>query len=554
MSTETSVTPGLEEELETWPATLAGFPGEVARRYGDDTALVTEAERCTFRELEAGARDVARALIAHDLEPGARVGVVLPNGPRWAAAVFGVAMAGGVPVLLNVFSSVQEQDAALAVTGARALCIADPLLDTFLGSGALRSPVAALELIVSESGGDHGPCRTWPDFIAAGGATPQSSVDDRITAIGPQDDSFIMFTSGTSGVSKGVLHRQSSPVRQFLVWRRMQELRRDDRIFTTYPFCWSAGLCRCLGAALASGARTVTLGHFGPAAALALMASEQATAVITPNEGHLDHRLIEHVDFRPDALRSVRRASNPVLATALGLGRRWLPRGYGMTETLTLVTGAPVSQAEDLPAGATGRPLPGWDVRVVDEASGADVAVGEVGRIKLRGQTLMTGYVGRSAAETFDADGYFLTSDLGYLDADGYLYFSGRADDLVRSAGVNVSAAELERELGQHPQVRLVVALGVPHPRLGQALVACIVRENVAPEAPLEAPPEAPLDAPLDGDQIAQWLRPRLATYKQPRAVLFFEESELSFTASQKVERAPLRERVLRRIEQEGLW
>jgi acyl-CoA synthetase (AMP-forming)/AMP-acid ligase II len=162
----------------------------------------------------------------------------------------------------------------------------------------------------------------------------------------------------------------------------------------------------------------------------------------------------------------------------------------------------------------------------------------------------MTGYVGRSAGETFDADGYFLTSDLGYLDSGGYLYFSGRADDLVRSAGVNVSAAELERELGQHPQVRLVVALGVPHPRLGQALVACVVREK----APAGAQPDALPDALLDADEIARWLRPRLATYKQPRAVLFFEESELSFTGSQKVQRAPLRERVLRRIEQEALW
>ena len=548
MSTEAAVTPGLEEELETWPATLAGFLGEAARRYADDTALVTESESRTFRELEAGARDVARALLTRDFELGTRVGVILPNGPRWAIAVFGVAMAGGVPVLLNVFSSVTEQYAALAATGARALCIAAPLLDTFLGSGAdpLHPPVASLELIVSEAGGDDERCSTWSDFIAAGSATPQSSVDDRIAAIGPEDDSFIMFTSGTSGESKGVLHRQSSPVRQFLVWRRMQELRRDDRIFTTYPFCWSAGLCRCLGAALASGARIVTLGHFGPDTALALMAREQASAVITPNEGHLDHRLIEHPDFRPDALRSVHRASNPVLAAALGLGRRWLPRGYGMTETLTLVTGAAVSQAEDLPAGATGRPLPGWDVRVIDDSSGADVTAGEIGRIKLRGPTLMTGYVGRSAKETFDADGYFLTSDLGYLDSGGYLYFSGRADDLVRSAGVNVSAAELERELGQHPQVRLVVALGVPHPRLGQALVACVVREKT--------PAGAPPDALLDADQIARWLRPRLATYKQPRAVLFFEESELSFTGSQKVQRAPLRERVLRRIEQEALW
>jgi len=150
----------------------------------------------------------------------------------------------------------------------------------------------------------------------------------------------------------------------------------------------------------------------------------------------------------------------------------------------------------------------------------------------------MTALNGRPLDELVDGEGYFRTSDLGSLDAEGNFYFSSRVDDLVRSGGVNVSTGELERLLSGHDGVKHAIAVGVPHPRLGHALVVCIVRD--APD--------------LTADDVVAWLRPQLASYKLPRAVLFFDESDLTFTLSQKVERTSLREAAAKQLAELALW
>jgi acyl-CoA synthetase (AMP-forming)/AMP-acid ligase II len=205
-----------------------------------------------------------------------------------------------------------------------------------------------------------------------------------------------------------------------------------------------------------------------------------------------------------------------------------------MSESCTLVT---VTRSRE-PAGTAGRVLPGWSLAVVDPHSGAVLPRGQVGLVKIKGPAMMTALNGRPLADVADADGYFVTSDLGWLDDDGNFFFSNRIDDLVRSGGVNVSTGELERVLAGHDGVKHAIALGVPHPRLGQALVACIVRD----------------DPDLGSDEVVAWLRPRMASYKLPRAVLFFDESELTFTVSEKVERTALRAAVVDRIDSLALW
>jgi acyl-CoA synthetase (AMP-forming)/AMP-acid ligase II len=205
-----------------------------------------------------------------------------------------------------------------------------------------------------------------------------------------------------------------------------------------------------------------------------------------------------------------------------------------MSESCTLITVTP----DGRPAGSAGRSLPGWTLAVVDPDSGALLPRGEVGLVKIKGPAMMTALNGRPLAELVDDDGYFATSDLGSLDQEGNFSFSSRVDDLVRSGGVNVSTGELERMLSGHDGVKHAIAVGVPHPRLGQALVACIVRD----------------DPGLTADDVLAWLRPQLASYKLPRAVLFFDESDLTFTLSQKVERTSLREAAAKRLADLALW
>jgi acyl-CoA synthetase (AMP-forming)/AMP-acid ligase II len=282
----------------------------------------------------------------------------------------------------------------------------------------------------------------------------------------------------------------------------------------------------------------VTVEHFDPANALQVMERERVTMAILPGQGHLDLRLVEHPDFPTTDLSRLERPSNPILAKTLGLGEGWRATGYGLTETFTLVTASPADGSDAEPPGSSGRALPGWTVKVTDPESGDLLPRGQIGQFKVRGPAVMKRYHGRPAGSGFDADGFLVTPDLGYLDDSGFLFFASRVDDVVRSAGVNVSTSELESELAQLEGVRLAVALGIPHPTLGQAMVACIVPERDG----------------MASEDVLAWLRPRVASYKLPRAVLFFDESDLKFTVSQKVQRADLRELVIERVTRLGLW
>jgi fatty-acyl-CoA synthase len=527
--------PPLEDDdrVQGRPMTIGAFVTSFVDRFGPDIAIVTPDGRFTFRELGEMIMSVARGLVAIGVEPGDRVAVLMPNRAEWVAASYGTALIGGVAVFVNIFSSAGEQHDALAATDASVVLMSASfggrdLVGPFLagrGDGPAPRQVYALGPPESAPG-----VATWSELLVSGAAVAEDAVRARAAAVGPDDDGFVMFTSGTSGRPKAVVHAHRAPCLQLLRWAETEEIGPGDRVFSTYPWFWSSGFVRALGACLSAGARLVTMAHFEPAGALRLMEQECVDSVITPGQGHLDYRLVEDPAFASTDLRSIRRVSNRPLAEALGIEPDWLGAGYGMSESCTLVT---VTGSRE-PVGTAGRILPGWSLAVVDPESGAVLPRGQTGLVKIKGPAMMTALNGRPLAEVVDADGYFVTSDLGWLDEEGNFFFSSRIDDLVRSGGVNVSTGELERVLAGHAGVKHAIALGVPHPRLGQALVACIVRE----------------DPDVGTDDILAWLRPRLASYKLPRAVLFFDESELTFTVSQKVERTSLRDIVIRRLDE----
>ena len=528
--------------------TLGGILVELAARFGPRTALVTLAGRWTYDQLLVGATEVARGLLATGVVAGDRVGVLLPNGAEWVMATFGAALLGAVPVPMSALSTVPEQEAAFGLVGAGVLVaaaevggrpLAGPLAAAHPrlagGRGPADDPMAVLTRLVCVGPGPDGVER-WEDLVAAGAGVPEAAVARSRAAAGTDGEAIILFTSGTSGVPKAVVHGHRAPRLQPTVWARMQMIRPDERVFSSYPFCWSSGFARSLVACLSVGACLVTVDHFEPGAVLALMEAERVTMAVTPPAGHLDLRLAEHPDFASRDLSALDRPANPTLAEPLGVAQ-WRSTGYGLTETFTLVTASPADHSDHEPAGSAGRALPGWTITVTDPDTGEVVPRGTVGQFRVKGPALMRGYHGRPGTP-FDDDGFFVTPDVGWFDDDGFLWFSSRIDDIVRSAGVNVSTTELERELGADERIRLAVVVGVPHPSLGQALVACVVKE----------------DEGLTADDVVGWLRPRVASYKIPRAVLFFADHDISYTMSQKVQLADLRDQAARRVAELGLW
>jgi len=187
--------------------------------------------------------------------------------------------------------------------------------------------------------------------------------------------------------------------------------------------------------------------------------------------------------------------------------------------------------------GSSGEPLPGNTLKIVDPVTGAVLPRGQRGEIAVKGPTLMLGYVGIPADETFDAEGFFCTGDGGYVDEAGRLFWEGRLTQIIKTGGANVSPLEIDTVLAAHPGVRLTQTVGVPHETLGELVVSCIVpHEGIV----------------LDETAIRGFARERLASYKVPRRVLFVREDELSMTGSEKVKADALRQLAAERLGAEG--
>jgi acyl-CoA synthetase (AMP-forming)/AMP-acid ligase II len=534
---------------------LPRFLEDVTARHGDRPALRFDGGDIRYDALAADARHVAKALLAGGLAKGARVGVLMGNRPEWVACAFGVALAGGVLVPMNTFATPGERDYVLRHSDMAVLLLQRKLLKRdFLAELVQQHPelgqhrpgrlwcdalpflrrVACLGLSDKQ-----GAVEGWSDFIGAGEGFPDTLAEAAAAEVTPADDGILLYTSGTTAHPKGIVHFQRAAVIQSWRFAEYMDLVAEDRIWTAQPFFWTAGLAMSLGATLAAGATLVLQETFDPGAALALIEAERVT--VAHAFPHQEKALAEHPDAARRNLASLvkLRAGSP-LAVRAGITQDvWsIHASYGMTETFTLATAYPARTHAKERAGTSGPPLPGMEVRIVDPDTGVALPAGKPGEIAVRGITLMRGYHKVEPELVFDAEGFFRTQDGGFVDDQGVLHWTGRLSSLIKTGGANVSPLEIEKVLANYPSLKLALAVGVPHPTLGEVVVLCAVASRDAAE-----PPES---------EIRTFLRGRIAPYKVPRRVLFFHESELAYTGSQKVQLAPLRDAALRRLEAES--
>jgi acyl-CoA synthetase (AMP-forming)/AMP-acid ligase II len=359
-------------------------------------------------------------------------------------------------------------------------------------------------------------------------------LDACIDQVEPSDDGVLIYTSGTTAHPKGVLHTQRAPILQAWRFADMLRLSDSDRVYTTYPFFWTAGIAMSIGGAFAAGAILLVQETFEPGAALDMICRERATAVHA--WPHQQKAMGEHESAKQRDLGSVRKVDyTSPLARLAGVEADVYGAGasYGLSETFTIASGLPADAPAAERRDSNGVAWPGNTLRIVDPETGAELPAGREGEIAVKGPTLMRGYHKVPREQVFDADGFFRTQDAGWLDAQGRLHWKGRLSNLIKTGGANVSPVEIQELLEGHPDLLLGVPVGVSHPTLGEALVVCAVA----------VPGASP-----DEDGVRSWLRERVAAYKVPRRVLFFRGDELAYTANQKVQVEPLREAALRRL------
>jgi fatty-acyl-CoA synthase len=291
-----------------------------------------------------------------------------------------------------------------------------------------------------------------------------------------------------------------------------------------------------MGPTLAAGGCWVMQETFEPGEALALMAREGVTEPYTLP--HQTGALEEHPDWAGTDLSALRcvfgKSAFARHPTVKGDPAWIMPVGYGLSETCAQFVTHPHDTPRELSRQSMGRVLPGGRLRVVDPGTGAELGPEGQGELTVAGPTLMLPYVGKTPEECFDTEGFFHTGDAGFYDADGYVHWTGRMTEMIKTGGANVSPAEIEVQLRACPPVKLARVMGVPDARLGQMVVLCAVLKD---------------GAEATEDDIRSFLAGRVASYKVPRRVLFFAEGEIPMTGSDnKVRDAELAELVRARM------
>lgn len=550
--------PPLRTEPGLGTLTLPGFLREVCAIYGEREALVwrTEegVERWTYADLWERAIEVASALRACGVGKDSRVGVLMTNRPEWISAVFGTSLAGGVAVALSTFSTPSELDYLMRASGVSVLLLERQVLTKDFAAvltelepeiakaapGTLQSarfPFLRRLVVIGEAL-PGGAIETWDAFLARGHQEPRDLVDATAAAAQPSDAALLFFSSGSTSKPKGILNSHRGTAIQLWRFGRYYRFTKEDnvRTWTGNGFFWSGNFCMALGATFSSGGSVVLQATFNPAEALELMQAEKVNFPFA--WPHQLAQLEEAPNWNDVDLSSMRFANfNTPIARHPTVSCTWHEPGhaYGNTETFTLTTGFPANTPPEEHKGSSGVPLPGVTVKIVDPLTGAVVPRGERGEIGIKSPTLMLGYIGIPLDETLDDEGFFRTGDGGYLDDAGLLFWEGRLTDIIKTGGANVSPREVDEALAGCPGVKVAHTVGVPHETLGEVVVACIVPHT-------GASPEA--------EEIRRFLRERLASYKVPRHVLFFDEDEIALTGSAKIKSSDLRQLAAQRLQQ----
>ena len=515
----------MTSDPRTVPAALDRF----ALQFPHHDALITEDRSFTATGLRAEVHRAAAALIALGVQPGDRVAIWSPNTWHWVVACLAIHHAGAAMVPLNTRYTAAEASDILARTDA-------PLLfgmGRFLGNDRVadldRTALPALRHIVRiPIDADDG---TWDDFIARGRESwATDAVPVRASAVRPDDVSDILFTSGTTGRSKGVLcaHRQS--LSASASWAANGKITSDDRYLCINPFFHNFGYKAGILACIQTGATLIPHLTFDPLRAL--QAIEQHRITVLPGPPTIYQTLLDHPARHDYDLSSLRCAVTGAATVPIVLVERMQTEldidivltAYGLTEANGMGTMCRTDDDAVTVATTCGRPFAGFELRI---AQTGDDSVQESGEVLLRAPNVMLGYLAdpEATAAAIDADGWLHTGDIGVVDEAGNLRITDRLKDMYICGGFNVYPAEIEQVLARMQGVADAAVVGVPDERLGEVGRAFVVTRP---------------DSTLDEAAVIAYTREHLANFKAPRSVRFVEA--LPRNAGGKVLKPQLRE------------
>jgi acyl-CoA synthetase (AMP-forming)/AMP-acid ligase II len=524
-------------------STRSGMPASIPellairRDAPDGEFLITDDERLTFSEADSASLELADALLAAGVGKGTRVGILFPNCAQWLVAWLAAARIGALTVPLSTFAPGAELARLLRHTDTQVLLmgrsiagrdlvtrVADALPGLADGDAAIAlAAVPYLRRVHVWPDCDRAWTTPWPG--STGPVAPLTGPAER--EVRPADDLVLVTTSGTTALPKSVAHTHGSLVRHAAILAHHRGITAADRIYSPMPFFWVGGLTMVVLQALSTGAAILAQDVFEAGSTLALLERERATFISCWTQA--SQAMADHPDFAKRDLSSVRGGT---MLEALPPERRpsepeLTPNLLGMTETggphtMVEVPDTPLPQVR---RGSWGVPLPAVVQHRIVDTAGLEVSPGQEGEIQVRGQILMSGIYKQERHEVFTADGWYDTGDRGWFDDAGHLHFTGRASALIKTAGSNVSPAEVESVLDAMPGVLHSFVVALPHPVRGEVVAAAIVPAR---------------GTQLSTDAVAVHARANLSGFKVPTVIAVLAESELPMLPTGKLDRQGL--------------
>jgi HIP---CoA ligase len=511
--------------------TIPAAVDRAATAFGEQTAIAEPGgPRLSYRELQQRVRQTAGAFISRGIEPGDRVAIWSPNTHHWVLGALGALYAGATLVPVNTRFTGPEALDVISRSRARALLVADH----FLGTDRLTELRAAartagdgletLSLVVHIPAGPAdsgiGPADSataeprplpWTDFERQGAGRGRAAAL-RAAAVEPEQVSDILFTSGTTGRSKGAMgaHRQALDVAR--AWAECGEVTSEDRYLVLNPFFHSFGYKAGILVCLLTGATLVPQLVYDPEQAMRLIESERIT--VLPGAPTIYQTILDHPARDKLDLASLRLAVTGAAVVPVALVERMQSElsfqtvltAYGLTEAVVVTMCRPGDDPKVV-ATTSGRATAGFEIRLASQGEAGQGEAGQ-GEILLRGPNVMLGYLDDPAAtsEAVDADGWLHTGDVGRLDPAGNLVITDRLKDMYICGGFNVYPAEVEQALARLDGVADAAVIGIPDQRLGEVGKAFVVTRP---------------GHELTQEEVVSFCRDRLANFKVPRQVEF---------------------------------
>lgn len=539
------------QACRTWLQVL----DEAVALHGDRELFVYKDRHVTYAEFDRLSSDLAKGLIEIGVKPKDVVAIWMTNSLDWVVCQFAIYKTGAILLPIYSYYREAELDHAIRQAGVKTLIMSDNFLGKIDAVGIFAGLVPEAETVAAAEFGSERfptlesvivvdetrplPSRFHYDAVMEAGRSSKHDEEllRRQMRISPFDVMNIMYTSGTTGFPKGGMSMHVTNLSTVIHWSAIAELTPDDTILCHVPLFTNLGALYVACLAIYNGSRVIITEQFDAANSLRLIETEKVTYI--PGTPSVFRLLLDHEDIAKTDLSSVRGghvAGAPLTEKAMTeiievLGCREVMQAWGLSECGGLSTVTSKHDTLERRLKTVGKPLPNARVKIVDTETGQDAPTGQPGEIYLHdvhpGSCVGAGYYGmpEQTAKTINAEGFFKTGDTGYFDEEGYLYLSGRVDDMFTVGGFNIYPAEIENQIDQIEGISEAYVVSMEDRRLGRVPVAWVMLDATAS---------------LTEGEIISLCKSKLSSQKVPRRVFFYQPGELPMTAGGKIKKKDL--------------